>query len=283
MAWRRTFRFTELKALRKSNWSRTWSGAACCNHMRTRCTRLSAPRGTPTPTCSGVRRPAASGWYRAMRSFPANRRRVSPTAMGRTPPPFFPNGIRRAPASAERHAGESRPQAKSLQTRANSCNRRRYAAVGRSHFRCWGIRPEKPPAEPGAKDRKASLTSSTVKSSPTGRSAGRQNGSEAAGWSACRAAWTSSGTGKLFWERIRAAFESAPSRTARRAARRTAGGMTSGSSACRWLCDRERCSRARDKYSRTSEPCWPDAHRAIRPFTTATTCLQCRRPPLPTG
>ena len=61
-------------------------------------------------------------WYRLMSYFPARRRRVSPTAIGRTPPPRLPRAMSRAPAKAVRHAGDKRPQAKSLHNRAICCN-----------------------------------------------------------------------------------------------------------------------------------------------------------------
>ena len=79
------------------------------------------------------------------------------------------------------------------------------------------MRPEKPPAVPGANPRKASATSSTVKSSSTGWSAGGQNASDARGCRAANADWTSSGSGKLCCDKMRAALDRAPSRTARRA------------------------------------------------------------------
>jgi hypothetical protein len=279
-------RNTVLKALRKSNCKSTWSGGARAAQLRSRWTISSAPRGTPTPSCSGASLAAASAWYRARSSLPANRRTLSPTAIGRTPPPFFPRGMSRAAARAEAVSGTRRPQAKSLHNRASCNNNLWYDASGFWHLRCWGMRPDTPPDEPGGKERRHSSTSSTEKSSPTGATPKSVTGESFCGCKAANVEGKSGGSGCCSCDKMRAALPKAPSRTARRAALRVPSGRRAS------MLDALSpvfCARpvfevvGSPRYSRTKLPIWPAAHRARRPAMTATVCLQWRRPPRPVG
>src|SRR6218665_2318006 len=86
-----------LKALAKSNFTRTQSVGIDVTQRRVVCTAASAPPDTPTPSWIGARRvdSLATAWVFA--HLAARRLSVYPTAIGLIPPSLFFKAIRLAP------------------------------------------------------------------------------------------------------------------------------------------------------------------------------------------
>ena len=82
----------------------------------TACTMASDPTLTPTPNWSGVRVSMASDRARWERHLDVRRRRTSPTAMGRRPPPFFLDARRVAPQRCGMISGGQWPAHRSWMT-----------------------------------------------------------------------------------------------------------------------------------------------------------------------
>ena len=124
----------------------------------------SQPSGVPQPSWSGaIAHPKEWATLR-LTHFAARRRRVFPTAMGRTPPFSFPKGIRVAPKKTCLTEGSVPPRSTRL---IKAVKDWRSLTPGPSadglvrSFRCCGRRPSGPPADPLGKERIASATSFT--------------------------------------------------------------------------------------------------------------------------
>ena len=91
-------------------------------------------------------------------------RRVSPTAIGLIPPSFFLRANKLALAKAGATIGGTSPARVMFTNDVRAMSAlfpASFAALEMQSLRCWGRRPEGPPADPGAKLPIASLTIST--------------------------------------------------------------------------------------------------------------------------
>ena len=115
----------------------------------------SQPPLTFTPSCKGASTERVAGRAVRARHFDTNRRRTSPTAIGRRRPFFFVQASKVAPQRCGRIEGGVWPEASKLTNlvRAESISR---ALSGDGHImasRTWlGRRPEGPRAEPLGND-----------------------------------------------------------------------------------------------------------------------------------
>ena len=150
----------------------TWSAAQdwACGPIQLRRlpkpkVKLSAPRDTPTPTCSGASAEASSFATAVLsRVLQASLRRTSPTAIGRTPPSFFRKGVKFAPQRTGAISSGIRPCAHMWQNRAKADTRGAPRAGRRkASCRCDARKPEGPGAELLGKDVMASLTRGSQK------------------------------------------------------------------------------------------------------------------------
>ena len=145
-------------------------------------TDSAAPR-TPTPTCRGDSPPTcALATPVESNAFPTNRRRVSPTATGRTPPSDFCSGVRLAPQRYGLWCAGSSPAAHfSVRATRDRTRPRPPPLRRRASWRWDGRKPEGPGALALGNLRTQSLTMvSQNPSSPSEASNGSTvDGSEA--------------------------------------------------------------------------------------------------------
>ena len=88
-----------------------------------------------------------------------SRRSVSPTAMGRIPPSFLVNGNKDAPKKRGRTASGMLPARIKLQKSAMDSHTLPPTLSSLKSFRCCGLSPSLPPADPGANERMVDFTS----------------------------------------------------------------------------------------------------------------------------
>lgn len=110
-----------------------------------------------------------------MQHLLATRRKVSPIAMGRTPPSFLASACSGALDMTSMTAGGKRPPTIRLMRRV-SCSSRAASSCGvpvlcSKSLRCCGSTPKQPPAEPALKELIAASTSASVKRKGSGLAA----------------------------------------------------------------------------------------------------------------
>ena len=180
-------RDTQLNAFLRSTCKMAQSGPG---RLWMTCRRPCAMRehafGTATPSWCG-RSLRSSDFTSSVwrRTFPTNRRRTSPIAMGRTPSSFFFKGIRRPQQRAGAWAAGKSPEAPMATNDPKRDNRDAACAEDFwiSSTRCWGRRPDGPGADPLGKDKIADAVRSAqgVASSNPGGSSGRGTGRQDGG------------------------------------------------------------------------------------------------------
>src|SRR4029077_6949512 len=84
------------------------------------------------------------------------RLKIRPTAIGLKPPSFFEIGVRVAPKKEGRTEGGI-PPARTRLAKSASDSHKVSPGCCIISFRCWGLRPSLPPAEPEEKLRTADL------------------------------------------------------------------------------------------------------------------------------
>src|SRR6185436_7811047 len=122
----------------------------------------STPADAPIPSWRGAsRRERAPLGRRRREREEAARRKISETAIGRTPPSFFLAGISLQAKSRVREEGSTRPQAMSSRKEVRERRRTGSSASGR---RSDSVQPERPGAEPrGARSRRKVRTAAEEK------------------------------------------------------------------------------------------------------------------------
>ena len=177
-------------------------------------TTTSTPAGNATPSCAGKKCWRAGSFTRLMRLLAVRRRRISPTAMGRTPSLVFGTTTRPAPAMTAAASVQARPWARRLAAAA-SCSRKPTEAPGeQASRRCWARRPEGLGAVAAGKALKARPTTSRTISGATGNSCSPgRTGSGCVGWSSRTAMVSAVSGAKPVARRVAQAFPSKPSRT----------------------------------------------------------------------
>ena len=106
-----------------------------------------AHKGHATPTWSEPKNLWASLRTAEQRHLLVNRRKTSPTAMGRTSPFSFARATRLAPAKCIDSERGPLPLAKMLTTDSNACRAAPCSAPQTASSKCWARRPEGPGAE----------------------------------------------------------------------------------------------------------------------------------------
>ena len=120
-----------------------------------------------------------------MRHFPVRRRRISPTAMGRTPPLGLGSATKPAPASTGATKSGARPWASKLTTPVSWERNASLLPATQASFRCKMRRPDGPGAVSLGKARRHRETNSGAMSGARGRSL--MDGTLGGCWSGCRA------------------------------------------------------------------------------------------------
>ena len=182
----------------RPSWRRSWSPAS-----PTLC-RVGLGGGrTKRGQCEAQLRPLL-GWQRravqeqsvaerqpapaSIKHLAVNRRRISPTAMGRTPPAGLGSATRLAPARLGATAGQAWPCASKLTTPQSCCSKASADPAAQASRRCWTRRPDGPAAVSAGKLRNALAMASGTSTGAKGWAAsGRVVGGGWAGWSAWRA------------------------------------------------------------------------------------------------
>ena len=162
-----------LNALEKSSLRRTLLWAPSCRLVQARTVWIpvSAPDLMPTPSCVGQNVRRASSCTSCIRHLPVSRRRISPTAIGRTPPFGLGTATSPAPASTGAIKGQAWPCAIKFTRRAKWTTRLCVEPGAPASRRCWMRRPEGPGAVSAGKLRNARATTSSEISSASGREA----------------------------------------------------------------------------------------------------------------
>ena len=166
---------------------------------------LSMPRGQATPTWSG-QKCSLAGFCTVLHSaLPTSLRRISPIAIGRTPPSFFSRAIRDAPAKYGAISVGVSPRASTLANAASWSSTVVLSAVVRESRRCCALRPVLPAAVSRGNLRSASSIISAVIGGGGGRSwSGVHVGSGACGCNV-RSLRTACSSGSMTPSEMRAA------------------------------------------------------------------------------
>ena len=108
---------------------------------------LPGPKGMPRPLGANQKNLWASLRTAEQRHLLVNRRKTSPTAMGRTSPFSFARATKLAPAKCIDSERGPLPLAKMLTTDSNACRAAPCSAPQTASSKCWARRPEGPGAE----------------------------------------------------------------------------------------------------------------------------------------
>ena len=140
---------TVLKALMKSSCSSILSGFFSSASF-TPCEMASHPPGTETPSWRGERKAAARSATAEAAHLATIRRRMFPTAMGRTPPSFFRPAWSLAPQRNGATLAGTSPFSIALTRRVRLASALSLLAGAslRASLTCSGLRPDRPPADP---------------------------------------------------------------------------------------------------------------------------------------
>ena len=122
----------------------------------------SAPNAHPTPTCKGSKYSVAFSRALAHAHLLARRRKVSPTAMGRTSPPSLLSACRDAPARKGAMLLGTRPASRVLRASVRASKAGLWLGALTPSNKCCGRKPDGPPPEPFGKPPRAFNTSSGV-------------------------------------------------------------------------------------------------------------------------
>ena len=173
--------------------------------------------GRPTPSWRGSRMDVMEDWRSCWRALDVSRRRVSPTAMGRTPPDFLGTGIREALENMVRWGrGSEQDEERMIHWEMEEHTEGQLGQVSRS-CRWDARRAEGPGALSGGKEwmrdrMSVGVSSATSNGGGAGVGIGCQAGLMRGGWSLASAAWFSeAGRRGGVGDRRRAAREMAPS------------------------------------------------------------------------
>ena len=167
-------RDTRLKAFLKSSFTSTFPDCPLLRSCQWRAawTAASAPPGVVTPSWTGANCWRASSRTTSIRHFAVRRRKISPTAMGRTPPLCFGRATKLAPARLGATESQACPWARMFTTPQSCWRKASVEPAAQASRRCWTRRPEGPGAVSSGKLRRALATPSGTSSGAKGRAAG---------------------------------------------------------------------------------------------------------------
>src|SRR6267154_6737158 len=146
----------ELKAFEKSSLRNTLPSCILSKYLRAECIAASHPPALPTPNCCGLKYWAKRERPNEFANLDTSLLRVKPITMGRSPPDFLFKANRRPPKKTLVKVDGQRPERMAFENPviAEISSGPEILLFTRT-FKCCGLRPSGPPADPAGKEEMA--------------------------------------------------------------------------------------------------------------------------------